>query len=46
MRETFSTHRKNEVDVKRERLQSQGDPKLEVELLKTNNRKLIEEELN
>ncbi len=46
MRETFSTHRKNEVDVKRERLQSQGDPKLEADLLKTNNRKLIEEELN
>jgi hypothetical protein len=27
MRETFSTHRKNEVDNKRDRMQSQGAPK-------------------
>lgn len=46
MRETFSNHRKNDVDVKRERLQSQGEPKHETELIQTNNRKLIEDELN
>jgi len=27
MRETFSTHRKSEVDQKRDRMQSQGNPK-------------------
>lgn len=56
MRETFSTHRKSDVDPKRDRMQSQGHPKTSVTGGKNNTidlnqvkppaRKTIEEEMN
>ena len=50
MRETFSTHRKNEADSKRDRMQSQGAPKpkgntIDLNQVKPPARKVLENEL-